>query len=212
VSIAFLLFGAAAARATPQGFANPDFNVDRGIDGWVTNPVYGTATWAPADANDCADGPFVPSGSLRTASSTTPLLLEIGAESCVNLSGGVPRRLFFEISADPSFEQSYLFTITFRPYALPDCQGTSFSVVSVDGGDVEVGPPSANGYRKVRASYDFNGFVFSARLELLQVHGSVWQGGVSFDWDRAYLGASDPVFRDDFEAQSSCRWSTTQSP
>jgi hypothetical protein len=209
-SLALLLGGLASAAGALGALANPDFNLDHGIDGWFTDPAYGSATWAPLDANGCASGPFVPSGSLRTTSSTTPLLLEIGVANCVNLTGGSIRPLFFEIRAAPSIQQEYGFTISLKPYAQPNCQGSGYPVVYVD--DVEIGPATANGFSAVRARHDFNGFVFSARLVLLEVQGSEWQGGGTIHWDRAYLGTAEPVFQDDLEAQSTCRWSATSSP
>ena len=76
------------------------------------------------------------------------------------------------------------------------------------GGPASIGPLLSGGYRKIRASFALSVFVFSVK------GGMGAEGTQGFDvyWDRAYLGTSSPVFLDDFEAESTCRWSATASP
>ncbi|MCB9377807.1 MAG: hypothetical protein H6511_03470 [Holophagales bacterium] len=197
-----VLSWSAGVGAAQNAFANPDF--DQGIGGW--SPYASAAWWSDLDADACEAEGVSSSGSYYALSVTVGPnegRMFLWGDGCLNLAGD--RRVAMEammrgengLITSPQF---YL-----EPYPLPDCQGTPYGNV---GGPASIGPLLSGGYRKIRASFALSVFVFSVK------GGMGAEGTQGFDvyWDRAYLGTSSPVFLDDFEAESTCRWSATASP
>jgi len=201
-ALLLLLAWGAGAGAAQNAFANPDF--DHGIGGWT--PYASAASWSDLDADGCEAAGVSTSGSYHAVSVTVGPnegLTNLWGDGCLDL--GADRRVYVEAMVRG---ENGLFTTPqffLRPFPFPGCQGSPYGNV---GASADLGPLLPNGYRKIRASFALSVFVFSVQAGM----GAEGTQGFDIYWDRAYLGATEPILLDDFEAESTCRWSATIPP
>jgi len=194
--ILVILVGATAGVTTAwasNGLVNPHF--DSGVSGWSTPD--GSLSWSSGVDVDGCPG----SGS---ALASNPDLVNgywtitfVSAGSCVPTVDGKAPIYDIHVMAGASIQETNFALLGYTD----DTCANGETELSISG----YGPLPPGWYR-----FQF-GLALSSSIKGIRAlvrARDVTVSSYSYNFDSIYLGYDDPVFLDDFEAGSTCRWST----
>lgn len=189
-----------AARALAQNtiVANPEFDAGVGISDWFVAKSLQISSWSLDDADDCAGSGSYSALALEQSESAS-LAIAV-PNDCLDVQPDA--QLFLQVtyrSAMPLY--LYLFL-----YPSAGCQGARFTE------DVLTAHPASAVWTTVESVTTLPVGDPVASVRFVAVSQDDLGSSFSTSFDRPYLGLSERIFGDDFDAGSTCRWSATSPP